>query len=69
MLAQDPNKLWYQKKYESELLLVLDELVAGVDTRIRRSLARIEATVPDLEKKQANQDKVNSINALIDRKL
>lgn len=40
-----------------------------VDARIRRSLARIEAPLPDVEKSMEAQDKNNAVNALVDRKL
>lgn len=43
--------------------------MASVDSRIRRSLARIETPMPDSDRNQDAQDKNNTINALIDRKL
>jgi len=40
-----------------------------VDARIRRSLARLEAPLPDVDRSMENQDKRNAINALIDRRM
>ena len=65
----DPNKLYYQKKYEQELLTLLEQLVSSVDARIRRSLARLEVPLRETDDTMENQDKKNALNALIDRRM
>lgn len=44
-------------------------MASSVDARIRRSLARIEAPMPDIETSMENRDKKNALNALIDRRM
>ena len=47
MYEQDPNKSYYKRKYLPELLELLDSMINKVDERIRKSITRIEAPMPD----------------------
>ena len=47
MFKQDPNQDYYQRKYEQELMDLLDKLIQKVDERIRKSHYRIEAPMPE----------------------
>ena len=51
-MQSDAHRLWYQSRYENDLLRVLEDLVTSVDTRISRILARVEEPVQDLERTQ-----------------
>ncbi len=42
MFKNDPNRDKYQRKYEKELQALLEQMIAQVDQKIKRSLARIE---------------------------
>ncbi len=42
MFRNDPNRDKYQRKYEKELQTLLEQMIAQVDQKIKRSLARIE---------------------------
>ena len=42
MFKSDPNRDKYQRKYEKELQSLLDQMIAQVDQKIKRSLNRIE---------------------------
>jgi hypothetical protein len=42
MFKNDPSREKYQRKYEKELQTLLEQMIAQVDQKIKRSLARIE---------------------------
>jgi hypothetical protein len=47
MFKADPNREHYQRKYEKEQMDLLEHMIAQVDQKIKRSLARVETPVPD----------------------
>jgi hypothetical protein len=48
--VKDPNKEQFQIKYEESLMDFLEELIAEVDNKMKKSFERIEAPLPDTEK-------------------
>jgi len=62
----DANREYYQRKYEQELIDLLAGLIAQVDSRIRKSLSRIDAPLPeDGEKPKEVQDKIDALTQKI----
>lgn len=47
MFKADPNRDHYQRKYENQLIELLQSQLAQVDQKIKKSLARTEMPVPD----------------------
>ena len=44
---KDSNGEKFQKKFEQELMDLLESLIAEVDNKMKKSLERIEAQLPD----------------------
>jgi hypothetical protein len=68
--TKDSNREQYQIKYEEMLMDFLEELIGEVDNKMKRSLERIEAPLPESEKSKDVLDQIklidNKIQELID---
>jgi len=62
---KDPNKEQYQIKYEESLMDFLESLIAEVDNKMKKSLERIEAPLPDTEKPKDLVDQIRFIDIKI----
>ena len=62
---KDPNKEQYQIKYEDSLMDFLEGLIAEVDNKMKKSLERIEAPLPDTEKPKDLVDQIRLIDIKI----
>lgn len=47
MFLMDPNIRFYRMKYMPDLIKLLDRMLTKVDEKIRKSIIRIEAPMPD----------------------
>lgn len=55
---RDPDKEYYQKKYEDSLLDFLEELIREVDNKMKRCVERIEAPIPEQDLNNEVKEKV-----------
>lgn len=62
---KDKNKEQYQIKYEGMLMDFLEEQIAEVDNKMKKSLERIEAPLPDMEKPKDMLDQLKVIDMQI----
>ena len=62
MFENDPNKEQYQIKYEEKLMEYLEKLVAEVDKKMKKSMERIDAPIPEQEVNEETQEKINQID-------
>lgn len=62
---KDPNREGYQIKYEESLMDFLEELIAEVDNKMKKSLERIEAPLPETEKPKDVMDQIRLIDLKI----
>eukprot|EP00743_Colponemidia_sp_Colp-15_P003817 GILK01004117.1.p1 GENE.GILK01004117.1~~GILK01004117.1.p1 ORF type:complete len:334 (-),score=53.76 GILK01004117.1:102-1058(-) len=58
----DPDRPYYEAKYERQLLADLESLISQIDQKIRRSMGRINAPLPELERPKEVTDRINQIN-------
>lgn len=65
MFKNDSNQEYYERKYEAELIDLLEKCISKVDERIRRSMNRIEAPMPESYAKSIT-DKFNQLNDMRD---
>lgn len=65
MFKNDSNREYYARKYEAELINLLEKVIAKVDERIRKSMNRLEAPMPEAYAKSIS-DKMNQPNELRD---
>lgn len=63
MFNNDSNMEYYARKYEAELIDFLDKVVSKVDDRIRRSMNRLDAPIPEGYAKTMN-DRYNQPSEL-----
>jgi hypothetical protein len=63
--TKDPNREQYQIKYEEMLMDFLEELIGEVDNKMKRSLERIEAPLPETEKSKDVLDQIKLIDIKI----
>lgn len=66
MFRGDPNYDYYSRKYEAEMIDKLERIVSKVDERIKRSMTRIEAPMPETYAKSLNEKFQNQANELRD---
>jgi hypothetical protein len=59
---KDPEKDRFQIKYEENLMDFLEELIADVDNKMKRSFERIEAPLPDTEKPRDVVEQIRMID-------
>jgi hypothetical protein len=59
---KDSNREGYQIKYEEMLMDFLEELIADVDNKMKKSLERIEAPLPETEKPKDIVDQIRTID-------
>lgn len=62
---KDSNRESYQIKYEEMLMDFLEELIAEVDNKMKKSLERIEAPLPETEKPKDVMDQIRLIDMKI----
>ena len=62
MFENDPNKEQYQIKYEEKLMEYLEKLVAEVDKKMKKSMERIDAPIPEQEINEETQEKISQID-------
>ena len=62
---KDSNREGYQIKYEEMLMDFLEELIAEVDNKMKKSLERIEAPLPETEKPKDVMDHIRMIDLKI----
>ncbi len=62
---KDTNREQYQIKYEEMLMEFLEELIAEVDNKMKKSLERIEAPLPETEKPKEMMDQIRLIDIKI----
>jgi hypothetical protein len=62
---KDSNKENFQVKYEDSLMDFLEGLIAEVDNKMKKSLERIEAPLPDTEKPKDLVDQIRLIDIKI----
>lgn len=62
---KDGNREQYQIKYEESLMDFLEGLIAEVDNKMKKSLERIEAPLPDTEKPKDLVDQIRLIDIKI----
>ena len=62
---KDLNREKSQRKFEQELMDLLESLIAEVDNKMKKSLERIEAPLPDSEKPKDVVDQIRIIDANI----
>jgi hypothetical protein len=65
MFKNDPNMEYYERKYESELIDFLERVVTKVDDKIRRSMNRLDAPIPENLAKSIS-DRMNQPNEVRD---
>lgn len=65
MFKNDPNREYYARKYEAGLIELIERVISKVDDRIRRSMNRIEAPMPEAYAKNIN-DRLNQPNEMRD---
>lgn len=59
---RDPKKEHYQVKYEESLMDFLEDMIADVDSKMKKSFERIEAPLPDTEKPKDLMDQIRLID-------
>ena len=62
MFENDPNKEQYQIKYEEKLIEYLEKLVSDVDKKMKKSMERIDAPIPEQEINEETQEKISQID-------
>ena len=62
MFENDPNKEQYQIKYEEKLMEYLEKLVSDVDKKMKKSMERIDAPIPEQEINEETQEKIVQID-------
>lgn len=63
--SKDSNKEQYQVKYEEMLMDFLEVLISEVDNKMKKSLERIEAPLPETEKPKDVMDQIRLIDMKI----
>lgn len=63
MFKNDSNMEYYARKYESQLINLLEDMISKVDDRIRRSMNRLDAPIPENIAKSLN-DRMNQPSEL-----
>ena len=63
----DPNKEKYQIKYEELLMDFLEDMIADVDSKMKKSFERIEAPLPDTEKPKELMENIQLIDIQIQK--
>ena len=69
MFKNDEFRDYYGRKYEAELIDKLDRIISKVDERIKRSMTRIEAPMPENYAKSLNEKFQSQANELRDNTL
>jgi hypothetical protein len=59
---KDPKRETFQTKYEENLMDFLEELIAEVDNKMKKSFERIDAPLPDTEKPRDIIDQIRMID-------
>ena len=65
----DPNKEYYQTKYEESLISFLESITSEVDLKMKRCLERIEAPIPDQVVNKEIQDEIEQLDQQITEKI
>ena len=65
----DPNKEYYQTKYEETLISFLESITSEVDLKMKRCLERIEAPVPEQVINKDVQEEIEQLDQQISEKL
>lgn len=66
MYKNDEHREYYARKYEAELIDKLDRIISKVDEKIKRSMTRIEAPMPESYAKSINEKFQSQANDLRD---
>lgn len=66
---RDPSKEQYQVKYEELLMDFLEDMIADVDSKMKKSFERIEAPLPDTEKPRELMESIQLIDIQIQKLL
>ena len=66
MFKNDSNREYYARKYEGELIEKLERIISKIDERIKRSMTRIEAPMPESYAKSLNEKFQSQANDLRD---
>jgi len=64
MFQADPNKEVYQRRYEEELMEVLERIISQLDTKIRKTLSKIEVPA-DSDKPKELHERIDGLNKKI----
>ena len=65
----DPNREYYQTKYEETLISFLESITSEVDLKMKRCLERIEAPVPEQVINKDVQEEIEQLDQQISEKL
>ena len=65
----DPNKEYYQRKYEESLISFLESITNEVDLKMKRCLERIEAPIPDQVLNKEVQEEIEQLDKQITEKI
>ena len=65
----DPNREYYQTKYEESLISFLESITSEVDLKMKRCLERIEAPIPDQVVNKEIQDEIEQLDQQITEKI
>ena len=65
----DPNREYYQTKYEESLISFLESITAEVDLKMKRCLERIEAPLPDQVINKEIQEEIEQLDQQITEKI
>ena len=65
----DPNREYYQTKYEETLISFLESITSEVDLKMKRCLERIEAPVPDQVVNKEIQEEIEQLDQQITEKI
>ena len=65
----DPNREYYQIKYEESLISFLESITSEVDLKMKRCLERIEAPIPDQVVNKEIQEEIEQLDQQITEKI
>ena len=65
----DPNREYYQTKYEESLISFLESITSEVDLKMKRCLERIEAPLPDQVVNKEIQEEIEQLDLQITEKI
>jgi len=69
MFQNDPNRTQYEKRYIQETISIIENLLSGVDSKIKKGMNRLETNVYEVETPKEVTDKLEAIDQEIKRLL